>query len=119
MAFRVEQCKDGLCNVWDGGALRFIGTSENCQEFCDEVEPVARVLGKPVTRNELCAAFELVEDKKNWKNPIKTTLALDPAKSCLVAVAVEFFTGSKPSFTWLSDGTVQVEARGYYLTCGA
>lgn len=53
-------------------------------------EFVAWLNGRPVTRGELRAAFDLVADPTDWKNPINAVV--DPDEQTKVrCVAVEFF----------------------------
>ena len=80
--------------------------------------------GFAFTRAELRAAFELVEDKQNWKQPID---AFVPATSCsgqrlVVAIeqAVHFFAGMQTvRIDRLPLGGLRVRAAGYYRTVGA
>lgn len=83
-------------------------------------EYVAVVRGKRYTVDELRATFDLVADKKHWKNPIKTKpLELTDTQIELINEAVIFFTGSVPHFEYHQNGKVSVTARGYFLTIGA
>ena len=86
---------------------------------------VCKAEGFAFTRAELRAAFELVEDKQNWKQPID---AFVPAASCfsgqrlLVAIeqAVHFFAGMQTvRIDRLPLGGLRVRAAGYYRTIGA
>ncbi len=82
-------------------------------------EIVAEVNGRKVTRGELKLAFELVEDDKNWKNPIDITID-DPGSAMISMIdeAVLFFTGARPIFEY-DNKNVRVHAAGYYLSIGA
>ena len=74
---------------------------------------------------ELRTAFELVEDKTNWKNPIDKSLAgpLTVAERKLINAAVIFFAGCEAKFT--DEGGLagaiftRVKAVGYYVAVGA
>jgi len=81
----------------------------------------AQVCGRDVTRAQLAAWFQRVEDKTNWKNPIDATVTVaDDFDLIGIYTAIEFFTGSKASACHFSGrNTYRFEARGYYLTCGA
>lgn len=67
-------------------------------------------------QSELTAAFNLVADKANWKNPVDALI--DPAQREIVSDAVVHFTGSVPTFSPAGD-KLRVKADGYYLTIGA
>lgn len=59
-------------------------------------EFVAWLNGRPVTRGELRAAFDLVADPTDWKNPINAVV--DPDEQTKVrCVAVGFFSTYRPS----------------------
>lgn len=86
--------------------------------------PGILVLGQPVTRAELNAAFNLVVDKKNWKYPINTAVDLDDKSLAMVREAVQFFAGCVPTFTPMLGATLpkcryHVKAVGYYVAVGA
>lgn len=67
---------------------------------------------------ELKAAFELVENKTNWKLPIDTTI--ESKQVDVVRDAVPFFTGSIAHFTpIMGTDKVRVQASGYYSAVGA
>ena len=55
-----------------------------------------------MTRGELRAAFDLVADPTDWKNPINAVVGLDEQTKTMVYEAVRFFTGCTPKFTYLS-----------------
>ena len=79
---------------------------------------VGEVMGQPVTRGELEAAFNRVANTNNWKDPIAKIVTLDERGIALTREAVIFFTGSVPTFTRIG-GEYMVQAAGYYLTIGA
>lgn len=91
--------------------------------------PGILVLGQPVTRAELSAAFDLVSDKTNWKNPINKRVKLTPTQIMLVYEAIQFFAGCVPTFRAIDSETVfaggvpivefHVKAVGYYAAVGA
>ena len=71
----------------------------------------------PYLISELREAFQKVQDKKHWKNPINNVCRTeDKAK---VAGAIAFFTGSIAEFEDLSNGWSAVRAEGYYNAIGA
>jgi hypothetical protein len=78
---------------------------------------VPKVAKRPeYTQQELSAAFQKVQDRKNWKNRV----------NAVITQAVIHFTGSVPSFTevdtpWRKDGKQRyhVTAVGYYAAIGA
>lgn len=89
---------------------------------------VDQVLGQPVTRRELCAAFDRVADKANWKMPVDAIVEIAThAELATIRQAVIFFTGSVPTFKPVAiirtlDGSVcryRVVADGYYRAVGA
>lgn len=66
------------------------------------------------TRDELCVAFEKVQDKKHWKNPIDTYC--DVSDITILTEAIPYFTGTVAEFgTPNKYGKVRVKALGYYL----
>lgn len=67
----------------------------------------------------LRAAFERVENKDHWKNPINVVLELTEADKLAIREAVIFYTGSVPRFTLLTGSRYRVRAAGYYATIGA
>jgi len=69
--------------------------------------------GEPALR----AAFEQVQDRSNWKNPIDAIIR-DTAKA-VVCEAIVFYTGSVPKVTELGGGMIRVQADGYYVAIGA
>ncbi len=92
--------------------------------------PGVLVQGQPVTKAELSAAFDLVADRANWKNPIDATVQLTPQQIILIAQAVPFFAGCEARFSPLSKTvifdnggqpvlTYRVTAKGYYAAVGA
>jgi hypothetical protein len=70
------------------------------------------------SREELKAAFELVENKTNWKLPIDRTI--DSKDVEVVGKAIPYFTGSIAHFTpIMGTDKVRVQASGYYSAVGA
>ena len=71
------------------------------------------------TRDQLKEAFEKVQNKDHWKNPIDAVIpkqAMD-----ITADAIHFFTGTQAFFSSnrltlkeVQDGCVRVTAIGYY-----
>jgi hypothetical protein len=90
---------------------------------CQDLDSQIVIAG--YTRAQLSAAFSLVEDPANWKNPIRAIIPeadTDVETIKKIFYAVVFFTGSQPTFRQVpsSLGTMYiVEAAGYYLTIGA
>jgi hypothetical protein len=86
---------------------------------------VARINGVEITRGDLLAAFNLVADPANWKNPID---ALVPYEKCatlpgydapaVIRTAVAFFAGCDATTMHLGAG-IRVIAVGYYVAVGA
>jgi hypothetical protein len=64
------------------------------------------------TEPQLRAAFEKVEDKTNWKNPIKAYIK--PEEIEITKAAIEFFTATQATFKNIDINKVWVEAPGYY-----
>lgn len=77
--------------------------------------------GTKYSRAELKAAFELVENKENWKMPIVKALTLSNGQREVIEEAVVFFAGCRPTFTPIVNvpGKYLVEAVGYYNAVGA
>ena len=72
-----------------------------------------------IYREELSRVFELVEDKKHWKNPIAKTINLNSKEFenvslGMIAEAVEFFTATKTIITELGDSKYFVQSVGYF-----
>jgi hypothetical protein len=76
------------------------------------------VFGKRVTDAEMKAAFDKVAPKPDWRFPIETTAVLaNDYEITVMAKAVEYFTGSKATFTPKGSSNVYVvKAAGYYAT---
>jgi hypothetical protein len=70
-----------------------------------------------LTRKQLRSYFDMVCNKKDWKDPINSTCKKEHIEN--VRSAIIFFTGSSPTFTHIRDDMYKVEAKGYYLTIGA
>jgi hypothetical protein len=76
-------------------------------------EFVAWLNGRPVTRGELRAAFDLVADPTDWKNPINAVVDPDEQTKVMIYEAVRFFTGCTPKFTRLSANRYRVTTSGF------
>lgn len=87
--------------------------------------------GTRYSHAELKAAFERVEDRTNWKNPIVGAL-IPAAERDVTEQAVIFFAGCRPTFRAAKRtdhdgrngqkakrGDLLVDAAGYYLAVGA
>lgn len=76
---------------------------------------------KPDRQKQLREAFEMVENKLNWKNPIKRTLPIDTSDEQLALIdeAVRHFAGCTATITRRPDGRAVVTAPGYYVAVGA
>lgn len=93
--------------------------------------PGMTVAGKPVCKNELSAAFDLVRNRDNWKKPIDCKVQLNVNQVMLINYAIPFFAGCEPTFTPEPHQAVQfdnagqpvltyrVTAKGYYAAVGA
>jgi hypothetical protein len=68
------------------------------------------------SRNQLKVAFEKVQNKDNWKNPINSNI--NKNKKDVIEKAIIFFTGSVPKFESNLNG-LSVKADGYYIAIGA
>jgi hypothetical protein len=71
-------------------------------------------------REELKAAFEKVQNKEHWKNPIDAFI--DPKEYGITDDAIAYFTGTQAFFNsnnltlaQCEAGMVRVTADGYYL----
>lgn len=85
---------------------------------------VAMVLGQPVKRKALEAAFNSVADENNWKMPIDAVVILaSDAELLTLTEAVKFFAGCTPTYEPIrraKKGCVyHVKAAGYYAAVGA
>lgn len=98
----------------------FEGPFEACEKWLDENQFVAEVSGALVTKQNLSEMFAMVEDKANWKNPIKFYVGNEPPAftKAMIEKAVEFFTGSKVEWKVNKAGGWTVTAPGYYAACG-
>ena len=82
--------------------------------------PLRFLSARGYSRLQLHPAFEMVADRKHWKNPINALVEADDAKLAIIAAAVPFFTGSLAEITkGRKRGTFRVRAAGYYETVGA
>lgn len=80
----------------------------------------SEIVYRGYSRAELRKAFERVQDKTNWKNPIDVTLPyLKPSERSLIHAAVVFFAGCEPTFEVLNTRQHRVRAVGYYAAVGA
>lgn len=74
------------------------------------------------SQDQLKMAFENVQNKEHWKNPIDCVIDNpgDENLECL-REAIIHFTGSAPTFNriLIDGGKIHVTAAGYYATIGA
>lgn len=63
-------------------------------------------------REELATAFQKVQDKAHWKNPIKSTCTKDELE--VVAEAIIYFTATEASFQPIGIDLFKVTAPGYW-----
>lgn len=93
-------------------------------------QPIADINGKLFNKIDLSAAFDLVRNKANWKNPIDCELQLTGEQIALIRDAVIYFAGCEPTFravgtvVQFDNGgnavlTYRVQAKGYYNAVGA
>jgi hypothetical protein len=74
-------------------------------------------MGQKYTREQLVQAFEKVQDKKHWKNPINSFCKEEEKE--ITNEAIIYFTGTEAEFGKPINGVVSVTALGYYLgPCG-
>ena len=72
------------------------------------------------TMLELHEAFELVQNRENWKAPIDATVtAATKRERDVIGRAVTFFTGSVAQFELVGFNRFRVRAAGYYAAVGA
>lgn len=85
-------------------------------------EIIGIVAGRQVTRAQLRVAFELVENREHWKNPIDRTVPIQQVEAVggipMITEAVRFFAGCIPSFDRVPAG-YRIQASGYYAAVGA
>jgi hypothetical protein len=68
----------------------------------------------PEKRAALKEAFELVQDKTFWKNPVNATFDATVTNPELVAEAIMFYQGAEAMFQVVGDGkSVKVTSAGY------
>jgi hypothetical protein len=80
----------------------------------DLIKPL---MGQEHSRLELHAAFDLIKDKTNFKNPINSQVLKKDYE--ISNEACIFFTGSSLDIIGENDTHYQVEAVGYYAAIGA
>lgn len=74
---------------------------------------------------ELSAAFDLVKNKRHWKEPIRCTIRVsdDPEVAqrqlWLIEDAVVHFTGGTAEVQRVNANTYKIRAAGYYAVMGA
>lgn len=87
--------------------------------------PERKVLRDKARHDILKAAFEQVEDKTDWKNPINALVEVHTMDTIGVGIyldAIEYFTGCKAQMFLHSDSpdrtvsTFRIVAEGYRLT---
>lgn len=62
---------------------------------------------------QLKEAFEKVQDKEHWKNPINAVIA--KADLAITAEAIEYYTSTSPEVVEeYEDGTIKIYALGYW-----
>jgi hypothetical protein len=83
----------------------------------DELDLESQVLDCGYSVGELRRAFHLVANRENWKFPIDAVV--DSQYVPVLQYAVEFMTGSKPTFTQKAPRLTRVQAAGYYSAVGA
>lgn len=64
-------------------------------------------------REEKKRLFDLVKDKEHWKGPINAIVS-DKENAEAICDAVNYFTGTYADVEDLGDGTMRVEAPGYW-----
>jgi len=83
----------------------------------ERAQAIRSLLGD-YTQAELHEAFSAVQDRENWKRPIRATIPKTQVD--VTRAAVIHFTGSVPIVTPCPDGVhVEIEAAGYYVAIGA
>ena len=65
------------------------------------------------TREQLLEAFNKVQNKDHWKNPIDSFCSKDEIE--IVTEAIIYFTATEPTFKAVGINKLQVTAPGYYL----
>ena len=75
---------------------------------------------KQFTQKQLHEAFEMVQNKKNWKGVVRCTLP-NPGELNIECArqAIVHFTGSLPEVILLGGDRVRFRAAGYYATIGS
>jgi hypothetical protein len=75
------------------------------------------VVFKGYTQGQLHAAFSAIQDKTNWKMPIRAHIK--PEDQAIVDAAIIYFAGGGAEFHKVHDNLMVVEAPGYYNVIGA
>jgi hypothetical protein len=99
--------------ISEDGRVSLFDTDISCQHYLDDHEIVTyNDDGRSVTKTMLYKYFSMVEDKNDWKKPIKSTVN-NPGKYVknMISIAITFFTGSEAR--WYGN---IVESDGYYKT---
>jgi hypothetical protein len=95
-----------------------MGIAEELAEA--QAEIVGNVHGQPISRKAMQAAFELVQNRENWKLPIDAVVAIESDfERELIYHAVMFYTGSIAQFYRQGPVQYRVRAMGYYAAVGA
>lgn len=69
------------------------------------------------TDEELREAFEKVQNKKHWKNPINAVCLREDQD--VITEAVIYFAGCVPTFTPIGTDKLRCRAVGYYIAVGS
>ncbi len=67
--------------------------------------------------SELRVAFDQVQNKDYWKNPVDAVILTKNIK--ITEAAIIHYTGSVPTFTRIDGNNTRVKADGYYIAIGA
>ncbi|MDR2142540.1 MAG: hypothetical protein LBR11_12305 [Deltaproteobacteria bacterium] len=82
-----------------------------------EAQDFLAACGLHFSLDQLRSAFESVANKADWKGPIDALVQADQVK--MVAEAIDFFAGCRPTYAPAANGQVRVRAVGYYEAVGA
>ena len=109
-----------MSEVRNDGKVVFVGSMEECERYCDANDVIGYDENKnPVCRDELSKWFGFVQNRSNWKMPIRHIAPnVTEHERYMISMAIEFFTGSVAEWSQIK-GEWMVEAEGYYAACGA
>jgi len=80
-----------------------------------DLENLQLTIFRGKTRLELTGAFQMVQNKTNWKEPVRAFV--DKSDYSLVDDAVTFFTGGQAHIIGETETQYEIFGQGYYYHC--